>query len=109
MKKRLGSNLISVSLFLFSCSLISASAAQAAQPCSGWREDFNTGQLNRSRWTIGTGQAPGYIPNQHLGNYLRSNVSLSGGVLTLALTQQVGTVDGNPSGVLSHGGIIYTN
>lgn len=109
MKKRYGSDLIAVLVSLFFWVLVSGSAAQAAQTCAAWQDDFNTGQLNPSRWTIGVGQAPGYIPNLHLGNYLLSNVSLSGGMLSLALTQQLGTVDGNPSGILSHGGIIYTN
>ena len=134
MNRQIASRVIWVSVLLASCVLISTSVeaqsnnqrvpvpagsinvrpekgqpAPSSSPCAGWQDDFNTGQLSRSRWTIGTGQAPGYIPGQHLGDFQRKNVSLSSGMLSLALEQQIGTVDGNPSGVLSHGGIIYTN
>ena len=80
----------------------------AAAGCSAWQDNFNTGRLDRSRWVVGNGQAPGFIPNLHLGDYSPSNVSLSGGTLTLTLTQQSGQVGTNSAGVLSHGAIIYT-
>ena len=75
-------------------------------PCSGWEDNFNTGSLDTSRWTVASGQAPGYIPNLHIGYYLPGNVSLENGLLALTLNQQGGAVGTNPSGIVSNGGLI---
>ncbi len=75
---------------------------------SGWRYDFNGAKLDSTRWIIMNDQAPGYIPNNHIGYFRRNNVSLSNGLLVLSLNQKTGTVDGNRKGVISQGGGIYT-
>ena len=76
---------------------------------SGWVDDFNGNQLDLTRWVVANGQAPGYIPGYHKGYYLSDNVSVQNGFLTILLTQEIGQVDTNPNGVISKGGLIYTN
>jgi beta-glucanase (GH16 family) len=79
---------------------------------SGWREDFSSSRLNNKLWVIASGQAPGYISGSHYGDYVPSHVKVvsdsKGSYLQLLLTQEFGTVDGNPDGYLSHGALIYT-
>ncbi len=74
-----------------------------------WQDSFNTGQLDSSRWAIANGQAPGYIANQHIGYYEPANVTLNDGLLKIALQQTTGTVDTNSNGVISYGGMVYSN
>lgn len=81
---------------------------QGRGACSAWQDSFNTGALDKTRWVVASGAAPGAIPNLHYGDYVPGNVSLQNGLLSLTLTQQLGTVGTNPSGVLSHGALIYT-
>ena len=81
---------------------------QQTSTCSAWQDNFNTGQLDTTRWTVASGQAPGYIANQHIGYFLPGNVSLANGLLTLTLNQQSGTVGSNASGVISNGAMIQT-
>lgn len=98
--------------------VLAASIAMMAEPggkaatsssCAAWQETFPTTTLDASRWTIATGQAPGYIPYTHIGYYEPYNVQIpKAGVLQLGLTQVAGTVDGS-SGIVSHGAMIYTN
>lgn len=82
------------------------------KPSTAWRDDFSNSTVNTQFWVVGTGQAPGYVPGYHLGNYDPSHVKIvtdsTGSYLQLLLTQEVGTVDSNTAGVLSHGGIIYS-
>ncbi len=82
------------------------------KPPSAWRDDFSGTSVNTQFWVIGTGQAPGYIPGYHLGNYDPTHAKIvsdsTGSYLQLLLTQEIGTVDTNPAGVLSHGAIIYS-
>jgi beta-glucanase (GH16 family) len=82
------------------------------KPTSAWRDDFSGSSLNTQFWVIGSGQAPGYIPGYHLGDYLPSHVQIvedtAGSYLRLLLSQEFGTVDTNPAGVLSHGAIVYS-
>ncbi len=84
-------------------------ANQLTTACSAWSDDFSTGRLDTSRWVVSNGHAPGYIPNLHIGYFLPGNVSLAGGLLTLTLNQQAGTVDTNSNGVISNGAQIYTS
>jgi beta-glucanase (GH16 family) len=82
------------------------------KPSSAWRDDFSGSTVNTQFWVVGTGQAPGYIPGYNLGNYDPTHVKIvsdgTGSYLQLLLTQETGTVDTNPAGVLSHGAIIYS-
>ncbi len=82
------------------------------KPSAAWRDDFSSSTVNTQFWVIGTGQAPGYVPSYHLGNYDPSHVKIvtdsAGSYLQLLLTQEVGTVDTNTAGVLSHGAIVYS-
>ncbi|MGH9492106.1 MAG: glycoside hydrolase family 16 protein [Terriglobales bacterium] len=94
---------------------VAGSAPAAAAPrnegkdsCRAWKDSFNTGQLDATRWMVANGRAPGYVPKQHIGYYEPDNVQLDGGMLTLTLTQARGAVDSNPSGVISHGALIHT-
>jgi len=82
--------------------------APGNKPCGAWQENFNAGQLDLTRWTIASGPAPGYLPNQHVGYYDPANVSLDSGLLSLTLTQSAGVVDSNPDGIISYGSLIYT-
>jgi beta-glucanase (GH16 family) len=79
---------------------------------SGWSDDFTEASLSSNFWVINNGQAPGYIPDEHIGYYLPGNVSLTNnacnGCLVLTLTQQTGTVGTNTSGVISNGAEVYT-
>lgn|SRR5574340_875943 len=87
---------------------VAARPPKKNQPCQAWQDSFNTGQLDTSRWVVATGQAPGYIPNQHIGYYEAGNVRLDSGMLSLTLTQISAPVDTNPAGVVSYGALIYT-
>jgi Glycosyl hydrolases family 16 len=79
---------------------------------SGWEEDFTNPTLSKKMWAIGNGQAPGRIVGDHIGYYDPGHVKVvsdtSGSYLQLLLTQEIGTVDTNPTGVISHGALIYT-
>jgi hypothetical protein len=78
---------------------------------SGWQEDFSNPQLDPTVWVVGNGQAPGYIPRYHIGDYDPAHVQIvsdeTGSYLQLLLTQEIGPVDSG-SGILSHGALIYT-
>lgn len=74
---------------------------------TGWRDDFTGRSIDRSRWTVANEQAPGYIPEKHIGFYDPGNVSVANGYLVIRLTQQDALVDGVP-GVESFGGLVYT-
>ena len=96
-------------------SLLSGAADIAAAPPqpggpnrnqAAWSDDFSA--LDPNRWVIATGRAPGYLAGNHIGYYESGNVALVDGKLSIRLSQQTGTVDGNPSGVISHGGLIFT-
>jgi endo-1,3-1,4-beta-glycanase ExoK len=78
------------------------------QPSSGWRDDFSSGQIDATRWVVGNGQAPGYIPYYHIGYYDPTHVSVADGYLVMLLTQENGTVDETGQGVISRGGLLYT-
>ena len=77
--------------------------------CRPWVDSFATGQLDMSRWAVASGPAPGYVPSQHIGYFEPGNVSVESSLLSISLTQVSGPVDTNPSGVISYGGMIYTN
>ncbi len=75
---------------------------------TGWQADFTGSSLDTSRWIVMTGQAPGYIANNHIGYFNPANVWLSNDYLVLLLDQQYGQVDTNANGVISTGGGIYS-
>lgn len=75
---------------------------------SAWEDPFDSLQIERSRWVIANGRAPGYIPDRHIGYYQPDHVTLGGGFLTMRLTQEVGQVDTYPAGIISRGALIYT-
>ncbi len=96
--------------------LASAAAAFAAgakspggKACQAWVDYFNQGRLDPTRWTTANGAAPGYIAGLHRGSYDSTHVSLANGMLSMLLTQTIGTVDGNSGGVISQGAMISTN
>ncbi|OFW09404.1 MAG: hypothetical protein A3G20_06175 [Acidobacteria bacterium RIFCSPLOWO2_12_FULL_59_11] len=74
---------------------------------SGWRDDFTGSTVDDSRWVNASGQAPGYIPWNHIGYYDPTHVRVQNGYLVISLTQDYGFVDGL-LGVISNGGLIYT-
>lgn len=109
----LGAAIVAVFLALGSEVALAASperpaGAGAKGQSQSWRDDFGGNQVEGSRWVIANGQAPGYIPNFHLGTYEPAHVSVGGGFLALLLTQEIGEVDGG-SGIRSKGALIYTN
>jgi beta-glucanase (GH16 family) len=79
---------------------------------TAWQDDFSRSKLNSSFWVVGQGPAPGYIAGQHQGLYDPTHVKIvkdgSNSYLQLLLTQEQGTVDTNPDGVISRGAEIYT-
>jgi hypothetical protein len=63
--------------------------------------------LNSNFWRISNEQyGMGKIDNQHQGYFQSKNVSVSGGYLTVALTQEKGQVGSNANGIISRGGEI---
>jgi beta-glucanase (GH16 family) len=82
------------------------------QATAGWLDDFSSPNLNKKFWVIASGQAPGRVVGYHIGTYDSGNVKVvtdkTGSYMRLLLTQQIGTVDTNPSGVVSHGALVYT-
>ena len=93
--------------------LLEATRATAASPRgkggnqTAWQDDFNGNGMDRSRWVIASGQAPGYIASNHIGYYDPTHVSVQNGYLVISLTQESGAVDNVP-GAISKGGLIYT-
>ena len=72
-----------------------------------WEEHFN-GPLNKGKWAISNGFAPGYVPSTHQGFYEAENVLVQDGYLVMRLWQEPGDVDGHPDGVISHGAHLAT-
>ena len=118
---RLSAKATAIVVFLAAFSLLRPSLAAAgakgnrpnAPPSnSGWQEDFSGSSLSKKMWVVASGQAPGYIPGYHIGYYELGNVKLvsdsTGSYLRLQLTQQIGTVDTNLAGTVSHGALVYT-
>lgn len=121
---KLVSRLVSAAAMLAAICATSALAAAGAEPPAGngpsasappgtgWREDFNGPALDKKRWVIASGQAPGHITNVHIGYYDPNHVNFvsdaSGSYLRLLLTQEIGPVDSSPSGVISRGALVYT-
>ncbi len=109
---------VTMSRALAAGALVLASAAaefaagakpSAAKGCQAWVDYFNQGRLDPARWTVANGAAPGYIAGYHRGYYDPTHVSLANGMLSMLLTQTIGTVDGNSGGVTSRGAMIFTN
>ncbi len=57
---------------------------------SGFSDNFNTGKLNSTLWTIDTGAAPG-SNSTNTSTFSSSHVSLAQGMLALRLTQTLGS------------------
>ena len=73
--------------------------------CAAWHDDFNRGTLDRKRWAIVNGPAPG-TSGTNTGIFDPNHVSLGGGLLTLTLTQQLDTDDATKW--ISTGALIHT-
>lgn len=122
---KLVSRLVSAAMMLAAMCVASALAPPAPavpspagkRPTPGgqqaaWQDDFNGPKLDRTRWVIASGQAPGHITDFHIGYYDPSHVDFvsdgSGSYLRLLLTQETGPVDSSSSGVISRGALVYT-
>jgi endo-1,3-1,4-beta-glycanase ExoK len=77
----------------------SASTLMSVGGSGSFRDSFNTGSLDATKWLASNEPAPGNISGVNYGSFVSSNVDLSQGMLSLKLTQQQGT-----PGVLSVGG-----
>ena len=73
-----------------------------------WEDHFLGNALDESRWIIATGQAPGFIPDNHVGYYLAENVKVENEYLRLRLTQTKEPDEGGNLWVVSSGALIYT-
>jgi hypothetical protein len=72
-----------------------------------WIENFDGNSLNNNFWNVSNEQyGMGAIDNQHQGYFQSKNVSVGGGYLTIALTQEKGRVGSNANGIISRGGEI---
>jgi len=77
---------------------------------NSWVENFDGTSLNSSFWDVSNyACSMGAIDNLHQGYFQPDHVSVSGGYLTLALTQENGQVGSNQNGVISQGGEIATH
>ncbi|MGH7461446.1 MAG: glycoside hydrolase family 16 protein [Longimicrobiales bacterium] len=98
-------------IVLAACALLVTSFAALALPPPGtseWEDQFTGNRLTNSRWAVVNGFNPGNIAGNHRSYAQPDRVSVSGGNLVILLTQENGPVDGNPNGVISRGGAIYT-
>lgn len=93
---------------LVMAAMVVATAWAAPRGKQAWQDDFNGTSLDPGRWVVVSGNAPGYIANNHRGFFQPDRVSVANGYLVLKLTQEYGTVDGNSSGSISRGGAIYS-
>jgi len=73
----------------------------------GWEDHFTGSKLSK-QWQVSSWWAPGYLPDNHEGFYEAENVSLQSGYLVLRLNQEIGPVDSNEAGVISHGAHVTT-
>ncbi|MBI4128302.1 MAG: glycoside hydrolase family 16 protein [Parcubacteria group bacterium] len=75
-----------------------------ASPAGGFRDDFNTGSLDSSRWLATNGEVDlGKIANDHQGYLQPDRVSVANGYLVMKLTQEEGQVGSKSKGVISRG------
>ena len=72
----------------------------------GWEDNFDGITLDETHWRILDELAPGSVTGEHASFYRASHAVVSGGFLSLVLTQENGTVDDNPSGVISSGALV---
>jgi beta-glucanase (GH16 family) len=112
--------LLATSLVPLSISVVGAAApwpvakrpSPGGQSGSAWTDDFSGRQIDKKRWVIASGQAPGHIVDYHMGTYEPGHVQLvkqgTNAFLELLLTQETGQVDTNPSGTISKGALLYT-
>jgi beta-glucanase (GH16 family) len=66
-----------------------APASPDASPTPTFSETFSGGTLDKSKWFIDTGKAPGNIANVNSGTLSAEHVDLSTGMLRLTLTRNV--------------------
>jgi endo-1,3-1,4-beta-glycanase ExoK len=67
----------------------SAAADQTESASTTFRETFSGGTLDKTKWFIDTGRAPGNITGVNNGTLSAQHVDLSAGMLRLKLTQNV--------------------
>lgn len=60
-----------------------------ASPASAFTDDFSGGTLDKTKWFIDTGRAPGNIAAVNQGTLSADHVDLSTGMLRLKLTQNI--------------------
>ncbi len=101
---------VAVSVCLLAAARANAGKAKTPPPppCPAWSDNFSSGIIDVNRWNIADERAPGYIRNNAIGYFDPSQVTATPGMVRLALLQQYGPVGTNPSGIISHGGMIYT-
>jgi endo-1,3-1,4-beta-glycanase ExoK len=63
--------------------------ANAPSPPPPFTDDFSTGKLDKTKWFIDTGKAPGNITGVNTGTLSADHVDLLTGMLRLELTQNV--------------------
>lgn len=63
--------------------------ADVSSPAPAFADDFSGGTLDKSKWFIDTGGAPGNISSVNQGTFSADHVDLSTGMLRLKLTQSV--------------------
>jgi beta-glucanase (GH16 family) len=99
--------MVTMALMLTATAGVGVAGPDKKQPTTGWQDDFSGKKVDNTRWVIASMQAPGYIPNYHVGYYQANHVSIGAGYLTMLLSQENGPVDSG-YGVISRGALIYT-
>ncbi len=89
---------------------VKSSPHSYANTTNSWVDNFDGTSLNTNFWSVSDyAYNMATINNVHQGYFQPDRVSVSGGYLTLELTQENGTVGTNPHGIISRGGEIATN
>ncbi len=72
----------------------------------GWEDQFDGTLIGETRWRVLNEAAPGSVTGEHASYYRSSHAAVSNGYLSLVLTQDYGTVDDNPNGIISDGALL---
>jgi endo-1,3-1,4-beta-glycanase ExoK len=72
----------------------------------GWEDNFDGSVIDESRWQIANEVAPQSVPGEHASFYRADHATVSGGYLSLVLTQENGTVGDNPNAIISNGALL---
>ncbi len=92
-----------------SIAFVKNSSRAYAAPTTSWVENFDGTSLDTNLWSVSNYHYPmGDVNNVHQGYFQPDRVSVSGGYLTIELTQEYGRVGTNPYGIISRGGEIST-